>query len=109
MPLYQPSGLFRGIPCPGTGYFALGGKVTKTPPGTPRTPFFVQSVGIGFGTGQPLKYLFASGFFVIGAVRHALRLSALESMVVSFFTDESLCSSRKSRQLITEKQMNLSL
>ena len=24
-------------------YFARGGKVTKTPPGTPRTPFFIQS------------------------------------------------------------------
>ena len=32
--------IFRGLPSPGPwGYFALGGKVTKTPPGTPRTPF----------------------------------------------------------------------
>ena len=31
---------FRGLPSPGPrGYFALGGKVTKTPPETPRTPF----------------------------------------------------------------------
>ena len=39
MSIYQSLGLFRGIPCSGTGHFALGGKVTKTPPGTPRTPF----------------------------------------------------------------------
>ena len=31
----------RGLPSPAPwGYFAIGGKVTKTPPGTPRTPFF---------------------------------------------------------------------
>ena len=33
----SPSG-WLNIPCSGTGYFALGGKVTKTPPGFPRTP-----------------------------------------------------------------------
>ena len=32
MALFQPSGLFREIPRSGAGYFALGGKVTKTPP-----------------------------------------------------------------------------
>ena len=39
MSLFQSSGLFRGIPRSGAGYFAHGGKVTKTPPGFPRTPF----------------------------------------------------------------------
>ena len=38
MSLYQSFRLFRDIPRSGAGYFALGGKVTKTPPGTPRTP-----------------------------------------------------------------------
>ena len=39
MSLYQPFKMVRDIPCSGTGYFAHGGKVTKTPPGFPRTPF----------------------------------------------------------------------
>ena len=77
MALYQPSKLFGNIPCSGTGYFALGGKVTKTPPGRPRTPFFTQSDTIRGDTGQPLKYLFASGSLVIGAVGIPLRLTAL--------------------------------
>ena len=38
MSLYQPFKMVRDIPCSGTGYFAIGGKVTKTPPGFPRTP-----------------------------------------------------------------------
>ena len=74
--LFSLSG-WRGIPCSGTGYFALGGKVTKTPPGRPRTPFFTQSDTIRGDTGQPLKYLFASGSLVIGAVGYVLRLTAL--------------------------------
>ena len=36
---------------------------------------------------MPLKFQM---YFVIGAVRDALRLSALESMVVSFFLWESV-------------------
>ena len=29
-----------GLPGPGPGHFFLGEKVTKTPPGTPRSPYF---------------------------------------------------------------------
>ena len=43
----QPWGLpgpiprfFPGLPGPDPGHFFLGEKVTKTPPGTPRTPLF---------------------------------------------------------------------
>ena len=39
MHLYQPSRLFGVFRAVSAGYFALGGKVTKTPPGFPRTPF----------------------------------------------------------------------
>ncbi len=35
---FQSSRLAGEIPRSGAGYFALGGKVTKTPPGAPRTP-----------------------------------------------------------------------
>ena len=31
---------FPGLPGPDPGHFFLGEKVTKTPPGTPRTPLF---------------------------------------------------------------------
>ncbi len=61
MSLYQFFGLFRGIPCSGTGYFALGGKVTKTPPGTPRPPMFAQSDAIRGDTQLPLKYRWPAG------------------------------------------------
>ena len=40
-------------------------------------PIFVQSVNIRIDTGQPPKYLFASGSLVIGAVGIPLRLTAL--------------------------------
>ena len=36
----NPWKILWGLPAPKPrGYFALGGKVTKTPPGAPRTPF----------------------------------------------------------------------
>ena len=38
-------------------------------------------------------------YFVIGAVHYALRLSALESIVISFFADESLCSFSRRRKV----------
>ena len=70
--------LLLGPPRPQTpGHFFLGEKVTKTPPGTPRTPFFVQSVSIEFDTEQPLKYRFASGSLVTSAAGVPLRLSPL--------------------------------
>ena len=89
MSLYQFFGLFRGIPCSGTGYFALGGKVTKTPLGRPQTPF-VCPIGRHQGrypiaTEIPL----ACWPLVIGAVGHELRLTALGLMVVSFFWQKS--------------------
>ena len=57
MSLFQPSGLFRGIPRSCAGYFALGGKVTKTPP----APFgpdhrIVQSDACKGDTRLPLNF-----------------------------------------------------
>ena len=78
MSLFQSSGLFRGVPRSGAGHFALGGKVTKTPP----APFgpdhrIVQSDACKGDTRLPLKYCGASGSLVIGAVSVRLRLTAL--------------------------------
>ena len=57
MSLFQSSGLFRGGPRSGAGYFALGGKVTKTPP----APFgpdhrIVQSDACKGETRLPLNF-----------------------------------------------------
>ena len=71
-----------GLPGPDPGDFLYAQKVTKKAPGRPWTPFFAQSVRIGGETQLPLKFQLS---FVIGAVRHALRLSALESMAVSWY------------------------
>ena len=51
----------RGLPSPAPrGYFALGGKVTKTPPGTPRTPF--SPIGRRQkSAAQPLNFRRAAG------------------------------------------------
>ena len=47
---------FRGLPRPGPrGYFALGGKVTKTPPGTPRPPLLSNRSPSGFDSALPLN------------------------------------------------------
>ena len=86
MSLFQPFRLFGVVPRSGAGYFALGGKVTKTPP----APFgpdhrFAQSDACKGDARLPLKYLFASGSFVIGAAGIRLRLTALEMRDVSFF------------------------
>ena len=73
MSLFQSSGLFRGGPRSGAGYFALGGKVTKTPPGFPRTPF----CPIGRSqvrTAQPLKRHFLH--LICGGYLVQLRLTA---------------------------------
>ena len=66
-----------GLPGPDPGNFLYAQKVTKKAPGRPWTPVFAQSVSIRFDTAQPLKYLFASGSLVIGAVSIQLRLTAL--------------------------------
>ena len=84
MPLYQPFKLFRGIPRSGADYFALGGKVIKTPPGTPRTPFCL----IGRLPGRyPVATETLPGRWplVIGAVVYPLRLTALGLRGVSFW------------------------
>ena len=65
-------------------YFSFAGKVGKSALGRPQTPFFIQSDTIRFDTGQPLKYLFASGSLVIGTLRVRLRLTALVLMVITF-------------------------
>ena len=70
-------------------YFSNAGKVGKSAPGTPRPPLFVQSVCIGFDTGQPLKYCKAAGLLVIGAVGYGLRLTALGLKAVSFLLGET--------------------
>ena len=77
--------LLPGLPGPDPGNFLYAQKVTKKAPGRPRTLLFAQSVSIGGETQLPLNFPWASGSFVIGAVGHALCLTALESMVVSFF------------------------
>ena len=75
---------WRSIPCSGTGYFALGGKVTKTPPGFPRTPI----CPIGRHQGRfPVATEILPGRWplVIGAVVYPLRLTALGLRGVSFW------------------------
>ena len=62
MSLFQPFGLFRGIPRSGAGYFAPGGKVTKMPP----APFgpdhrIVQSDAGKGDTRLPLNFLGPAG------------------------------------------------
>ena len=49
----------------------------KTPPGRPRTPFFVQLDTCKGDDQLPLKFCKASGSRVIGLAGHALRLTAL--------------------------------
>ena len=44
-----------GLPGPDPGHFFHGEKVTKTPPGTPRSPIFAQSVCINGETSLPLN------------------------------------------------------
>ena len=84
-------------------YFSFAGKVGKSAPGRPRSPIFYL-IGRLQGKNQlPLNFCEAAGLLVIGAVFHGLRLTALESRAVSFFADESLCSFRRSRQLVAEK------
>ena len=83
MSLYQPFRLFKGIPRSGADYFALGGKVIKTPPGTPRTPF----CPIGRLQGRyPVATETLPGRWplVIGAVVYPLRLTALGLRGASF-------------------------
>ena len=57
-----------GLPAPDPGDFLYAQKVTKKAPGRPWTPFFVQSDTIRGDARLPLKYRFASGSLVIGAV-----------------------------------------
>ena len=74
--LYRPFRLVKNIPCSGTGYFALGGKVTKTPPGFPRTP--ICPIGCLQGR-YPVATEFLPGRWplVFGAEIYPLRLTAL--------------------------------
>ena len=71
MSLFQPSRLFASGG-PTFGRPKVGG---KTAGGTPDPLFFVQSVTIRGDAWLPLKYLFASGSLVIGAVDVLLRLA----------------------------------
>ena len=82
--LIQHFRLFGDFPCSGTGHFALGGKVTKTPPGFPRTPF----CPIGRLQGRfPVATEFLPGRWplVIGAEVYPLRLTALGLMDFASF------------------------
>ena len=111
MALFQSSGLFRGgFRAVSAGYFALGGKVTKTPP----APFgpdhrFVQSDTSKGDARLPLKYRGASGSFVIGAAIYGLRLTALVLGVVSCFFAEGLCGFNRGRKPNIAPQIRLSL
>src|SRR5699024_12761359 len=49
-----------GLPGPDPGHFFHGEKVTKTPPGTPRSPIFAQSVCINGETSLPLNCVLTS-------------------------------------------------
>ena len=66
----------RGASRPGAGvclrraHFWTPKSGRKNRRGDSGPPLFVQSVCIGFDTGQPLKNCKASGFLVIGAVRY---------------------------------------
>ena len=107
---FQPSRLARKIPRLGAGYFALGGKVTKTPP----APFgpdhrFSQSDICKRDARLPLKYLFAFGLLVIGATIYELRLTALVLGVVSCFFAEGLCGFNRGRKPNIAPQIRLSL
>ena len=100
-------GVFRAV---SAGYFALGGKVTKTPP----APFgpdhrFVQSDTSKGDARLPLKYLFAFGLLVIGATIYELRLTALVLGVVSCFFAEGLCGFNRVRKPNIAPQIRLSL
>ena len=91
LPKQAASGLgFRGLRAPASrGYFALGGKVTKTPPGTPRTQFLHNRTPAGiFCAATEIPQ--ACWPLVIGLVGILLRLTALGLWVISTFVDESL-------------------
>ena len=63
-----------------------------------RTPLFVQSDGIRFDASLPLKYLFASGSLVTGAVGIPLRLTTLGLIGVSCRTKIDTSIPSKGRQ-----------
>ena len=69
------------------------------------TPAFAQSVSIGGETQSPLKFQM---YFVIGALHIRLRLSALESMAVSFLLTRA-CAFQQMQMVRHRKQMVLSL
>ena len=62
-------------PHPGVHFCTHKSEPKRRQPPSGWTPAFVQSVTIGFGTGQPLNFRWASGALVIGAVVYELRLS----------------------------------
>ena len=93
-----------GLPGPDLGDFLYAQKVTKKAPGRPWTPVFAQSVSIRFDTAQPLKYLFASGSLVIGAVSIQLRLTALVLRCVPYNAKTDTFISLTGRQPKSDKQ-----
>ena len=98
--------LLPGLPAPDPGNFLYAQKVTKKAPGRPRSPVFVQSVGIREDTQLPLNFQLS---LVTSAVHYALRLTALGLIVVSCFADGSRSISHRRRQLDTGPQIRLSL
>ena len=91
---------FRGLPSPGPrGYFALGGKVTKTPPETPRTPFSLigrlqgrNPVATEFPRGLRLPRNRCGGHLTspVGPRDEGIRASPIQTDLHSFFGGASI-------------------
>ena len=101
MSLYQSFRLFRDIPRSGAGYFALGGKVTKTPPGTPRTP--ICPIGRYQGR-HPVATEFLLGLRPPRnrSVSVPLRLSPLGLRVISFLLAGACAGSNRRMEFDTK-------
>ena len=79
-----------GLPAPDPGNVLYAQKVTKKAPGRPRSPVFVQSVGIREDTQLPLNFQLS---LVTSAVHYALRLTALGlGDFAGFYCRETVCS-----------------
>ena len=70
---------------------------------------FIQSDTCKGDTQVSLNFCEASGLLVIGEAIYGLRLSPLESLVVSYFVDGSKSISHRRRQLDAENEIRLSL
>ena len=98
---------FRGYapPNPAVHFWPPKSEPKRRQPLSGWTPAFAQSVSIGGETQLPLKFQM---YFVIGALHIRLRLSALESMAVSFLLTRA-CAFQQMQMVRHRKQMVLSL